>query len=468
MTFEQENDALLEDILEENFYRGFKDITKAKYANNSLELNITATCNQKCEYCYLTKFGDQIYPPEIRNEDQIVENTKMLIDYFLEKGYHPGTLDIFSGEIWGTKLANRVFEAILDGINRGWGITFIMIPSNMSFILSPTKLKNIENWIDKFEKVNCRLTFSASVDGLYIEAEERSFKNEKLNANRSYENFYSKLFEWCKKYKFAFHPMVAANSIEKWIDNITWWEKMFAKYKLDPFEYGMYLEVRNDEWTLEKIDSYLDYLNYFIEYDFRELLGSDIRSWVKEAICTEPNPKKGYFPYVLLNSGDTFNCTINTSLIVRLGDLAIGPCHRTHYDKFLYGKYRVEDGKITGVKANNIQLANLVLNQSSKGIMKCEKCPISHNCMRGCLGAQYESTGEILQPCESVCQFMKARIIFLYLKYKKMGVFDFVEQSGDANKKSFLNMVEKEVLNLKEGEPNLWNYWEMKTMQKLS
>jgi len=41
-------------------------------------------------------------------------------------------------------------------------------------------------------------------------------------------------------------------------------------------------------------------------------------------------------------------------ICVRLGDLAICPCHRTSYDKYLLGKFEVKDNQIIGIKANNV------------------------------------------------------------------------------------------------------------------
>lgn len=464
--YEKENEALLQDILEDSFYKGFREPALARQVDNSLELNITASCNQKCEYCYLAKYGDEIYPVELRDPNKITENLKLLIAYFLKNEMHPRYIDIFSGEIWGSALADECFSIILTAIKTGWKIESIMVPSNMSFLLSEKKTKNIKSWIEAYKQIGCRLSFSASVDGYMLEAEQRSFINEEQNKSRTME-FYDKLFTWCKKYAFAFHPMVAAYGIEKWVDNYKWWQDMFTKYELNPFEYGMYLEVRNNDWTVEKIGYYLDFVNYMIDHTFNTLMNGDMEQFALDVVHPLNDRNRGYFPYVLVNDGNTYNCTINTALIVRLGDLAIGPCHRTHYDKFIYGRYRVEDGEIVGLDANNIQMANLILNQTNKGLMKCNKCPISYHCMRGCLGSQYENTGEILQPCESVCWLLKARIIFLYFKYKKMGVFDYIYASGKSNKISFLKNLEDDLLLLKEGEPNLWKYWETVIKQKI-
>lgn len=56
------------------------------------------------------------------------------------------------------------------------------------------------------------------------------------------------------------------------------------------------------------------------------------------------------------------------------------------------------------------------------GNAKCGDCPYSLLCSRGCYGAQYESNKELLYPCETVCNLYKAQLIFLYLKYEKMGI----------------------------------------------
>jgi len=37
--------------------------------------------------------------------------------------------------------------------------------------------------------------------------------------------------------------------------------------------------------------------------------------------------------------------------MVRAGDLSIIPCHRTSYQKFIYGKYKTENNKIIGIEA---------------------------------------------------------------------------------------------------------------------
>lgn len=460
-TFQEENNDLLEYILDTAFYSEWKDDNYN--SPKSLELNISPNCNQNCKYCYLVKYKDSIYPKEIRDQDTIIKNMNLILNYLIERDIHPKRIDIFSGEIWNTSLGKKSLECIYDAIkNRGLKSNYIMIPSNMSFLMDSETKEFIENMIDKFKEIKVQLVFSVSVDGKILEEENRPFLQKRNNQFKSDDTWYDFLFSWCKKQEFAFHPMVAASGIEKWIDNYKWWNQMYKKFDMDPYNYGMYLEVRNDDWTLEKIHEYLKFLNFMMDYDYKNYVDSNLDNFISEAIPEEN--QKGYFPYVILDQGKYWGCGVDTMLIVRLGDLAIGPCHRTSYKQFIYGNYEVKNGKIIGLHAENIQLANMVLLGSIHGLSKCGTCIVRRHCLRGCLGAQFESTGEILQPIDSVCRFMKARIMFLYLKYKNIGAYSNAILSKFPKAKMELIAMEAECKKLKKGEQSLWKFWEPKIM----
>lgn len=74
----------------------------------TLEFFITPQCNQHCDYCYLVKNGNKLYPKEIRDNKTILNNLKAYLDYLIEVK-HITTIpriDLFSGEIWGWPLGN--------------------------------------------------------------------------------------------------------------------------------------------------------------------------------------------------------------------------------------------------------------------------------------------------------------------------------------------------------------------------
>ena len=72
--------------------------------------------------------------------------------------------------------------------------------------------------------------------------------------------------------KAGFHPMVSYESIDSAIENYDWWLEQYKKYFPDapekPFS-PMFLEVRNDGWTDEAIEKYLNLLHHVIEVRYK-------------------------------------------------------------------------------------------------------------------------------------------------------------------------------------------------------
>ena len=431
LSFQQENDILLNYILNTSLLNKIKNKSheEQKKLDYAIELNITPICNQKCNYCYLVKYGNELYPPEIRGEENILNNLKIFLDYLLTNNIHPFRFDLFSGEIWGMEFGNKIFDILLEYKLKGLNYGFIMIPSNMSFLTHDSTTKIIQNYINRFRKRDVDLRFSASFDGKYIDTDTRSFRDENKNILKSNDEFYDKLFSFCKKNNYGFHPMVGAYKIENWKENIVWFYEMIEKYKMDRKKFIMFLEVRNDYWTQEKINSYLDFLNFLIDYEINHFYKNNLEEF-SNALFKKDN-EKNYINFGINFSNNVLPaCTIHKSLIIRLGDLGIGPCHRLHYDKFIYGNYIVENNKIVGLKARNVQLANRILLGTMNSIPKCSGCLYSNICMRGCFGAQYEASGEILEPINSVCNLFKSKFNFLIFKYEKLNILDYIKKNN--------------------------------------
>lgn len=393
-----------------------------------LELFITPSCNQACSYCYLQQFGDKIYPKEIRDSKIIISNLHKLLNYYLENKYHLKRVDLFSGEIWGYPFGNEILEILLEYIKKGLDIKLMIIPSNCSFCRNKEMIKVINDYIERFDELDCRVCFSCSMDGLFVDPLNRPFLNDDKTAMKTY---YQDMFSFIKQHEFGFHPMIAADNIELQKENYKAWikivDKVYPYYpQEDKFGAVMQLEVRNDNWTEEKILSYLDWLNFVIDTDLKEYFNNDKEKFMPAAIYSK-NPGRffanTYIPYSFGKSSTNANCTIGQMICVRLGDLAICPCHRTSYDKFLFGKYKVENDKIIGVEANNLILANVFYRTSLQVGPKCDTCILNKFCLRGCYGSNYESTGDIMYPGATVCDFYYAKFTFLILKYKAMGYF---------------------------------------------
>ena len=437
-TYEQENNDALQFMLssfydywktESSLRRAFRE-KKSNGPEPILELFVTPYCNQACTYCYLTAHGNELYPPEIVNNKTILHNLTLLLDYYVQNDitYIP-RIDLFSGEIWGFPLGNQVLDILLSYMESGkMKVDRIVIPTNASFVINDISYRQMKDYKTKFLNVGCFLSISLSYDGKIIDKINRPFK---INYDKTQDQYEKRLRQFAKETDSGWHPMIDANCIEYQKDNYKWWISMLKEDYPDRYKTMcgsiMQLEVRSERWTKEKIISYLDWLNFIIDTDIEVFLDGDKEIFWKVMMREEQAVndyygwgKNTYFPYLIGNGGPDSGCSLGTMICVRLGDLAICPCHRTSYPKLLFGKYIIDNDQITGVKANNIPLANSIYATNYVNKPKCDLCPNKHICLRCCYGCNYEQNFEIFEPVEENCDLQKAKTIFLYLKYMHM------------------------------------------------
>ena len=91
MTYQEENDILLNKTYEEYFYNNWK---KENEDSKSLELIFSPYCNLKCRYCYLHKHYDKQFPIETFNAKKSIDNALKICQWLVNNHYTP-ELDIF-------------------------------------------------------------------------------------------------------------------------------------------------------------------------------------------------------------------------------------------------------------------------------------------------------------------------------------------------------------------------------------
>lgn len=463
MTYQQQNNELLSNMIMPFFDLWSKDFNEQDNIKKqlefdsltySLELYITPECNQACKYCYLIKHRNEIYPKELQNHETILNNINNLLNYLtLNKKTIP-RLELFSGEIWGYPFGNKILDIILKYLNKGLEIKSIIIPTNGSFCQNEKLVSIINDYIFKMSKVNTKLIFSLSYDGPVIDNLNRPSINSKVFDKIDNNNYINNLFLFSKQNQVGFHPMISPSQIENQIENYQGWIDLLKKYYPNnefKHTYGivMQLETREKGWTENKIISYLKWLKFIIDTDLKEYFNNNKEKFIKVL-----NGKKfddydfsnAYIPYTPNINGLFLGCALGRSLILRAGDLAIVSCHRTSYEKFILGHLKIDNDKIN-IEAQNVALASAIYMTGFKTKPFCGNCVLEDNCIKYCLGANYEANNELFYPEEDNCNLQKAKNIFLILYYTKLELIQNLP---------ILSNLEKRLIN---EEPEVYNKW---------
>lgn len=406
-----ENSVLLNSFYNRTFFYQWKQPRgRAQRNYDNIEIILTTDCNLNCKYCYLRRNEDKLYKKELRSEhDLIISNLGKLLDWLIENDYTP-TLDIFSGSPLSQELGFRALETIYSKykeVPMDKRLVHIVIPSNYTFLLSDELTKKVEYYIQAFEDLGMPMLLSASVDGKYME-QNRPFNLRQdssmglflPDSDKRDDGYYDKVFAFNKKWnKFGLHPMVYARGIENWKQNFLWFQEMMEKHGI-PWWQIYLLEIRNVEWTSKSIEHLEDFVEFLVRWSW-EKVNKNSHDFIEFL-----RVHKGF--NILTNSmfkrvrGSA--CSIQTSLMVRLADLKIVPCHRTMYDGYEYGQFVIKDGKIDSIKALNTELALGIAAMDQRNQPMCVDCAIKEICPAGCLGSQLEVNGDLFTPIPTVCE----------------------------------------------------------------
>ena len=440
--YSKEQDQLLKTILDFRFFNPWKNLVSnfddmfSLRRDAILEIYITNVCNQNCEYCYLVK-NKGLYPEDKRDPKLLLHNLRILYDFIMENDYRLPEIDFFTGEIWHTQFGLDVLDTTIEYLRQGMQVDHFLIASNCSFVNDDEQLQKIQSRINTFKQLNAPLFYSISVDGLILDQQTRPRNN-----NIEYtQEFYDKLFSFAKYNNFYFHPMVSPESIELWSENYDWWRDQCNYYQIQFYPTMMMLEVRSKDWTEEKIDCYCDLLIKMSKDFLQNWCNNDKKLFADTLVGIHKNfiPLNGYFPWCWTRS-DSFNgCSVSTDLTVRLGDFAICPCHRTAYNKYLYGYFDVQNDKICGIKAVNPQMAVKVLMMNFNLChFGCDSCVYTPVCLKGCYGLQLEEMQDPFIPVPTVCHFFDRKYSTLFQYWEDLGIIDYYrkiniqEQNSDA------------------------------------
>lgn len=430
MNYNEEQDALFMSYLNSNIISSWKnnyylikdnqktkrDISEYIQTAGALDLVITDVCNTECSYCYYKNFGAKyLYSKDSKNKEDILNNCRKLFNSIRVNKYVPSDVEIFSGEFLNLPYAEEILNIINDGFSFLSGTRYreeVILPTNATFCYSDEGVKKVQDLVDSFNNdptKNINVYLSLSGDGKFLDNETRRFRDKK----KKYDDaFYDRLFKFSQKNDYRFHPMISAKSISHWIENFDWYIENIKKY----FGYNdrqalgqiYLLEVRNPDWKEEDLDNFDKFLNYLIDKTFEACNNSP------EEVYKFYVDKHNYniISSLFTDTGRGLGCGLQSTLEVRMGDLAIMPCHRTSYKGLLAGNLIIDDEGNLSVKAKNCNLYMLVKYYDSR-TTTCNDCAISNLCSGPCLGSNYEVNRDLFKVSPMVCkmEFRKIQAI---------------------------------------------------------
>jgi radical SAM protein with 4Fe4S-binding SPASM domain len=456
MSYKEENDALINSFMERTYYRAMREGPNTKFLNwRNFEIILNYDCNLACRYCYGNRFGNCLCPEGSTNEDDIKKNTDIILDWFFENKFDP-KIELFAGDVLVQDIGYWVVNRILDR-GRGKLSGPLVIPTNYTFILSDELTNKAENLIQKSKEYNIPMSFSASFDGKYCE-ENRPFlymvkngwEDEKrvwhweMNDKKDIRDdiYYDKCFSFAKKHGFGFHPMIYSYTIQNWEKNFLWFQEMLKKHNI-PW-YNIYLlEIRNVEWTLQQTQKFGEFIKFLIKWSYN-MVGKNLQNYFDFLF-----DKRGFniLTSPLTTIGRGIGCSMQSDIYCRVGDLELGICHRTMYDHLNMGNFKVENNRIVGIDVKNPELWLMSRTLNSNTLPYCESCLLRNLCSKGCLGAQFEVTGDIFTPIPTVCRLEHEKIKSMIEAYKEIGIWHDILGRANEDKKRDLMEIEKMMNN---------------------
>lgn len=418
---------------------------------NAIEVIVRPECNQKCEYCYIARHGQDLYPFDERvDRDTLLNNFRTLLDYvYHKKQTYIQRWEFFAGDLFYDNLffdLMDIFYEYLLELNEKYPKLLkqrpilILTPCNFSFVDDEEKVERLHEYMYRFLASNADIGFSVSTDGKYA-VDTREGKTVTNPDER-----FDKIFHFMQKHpNIGTHPMLAASNIHVAIQNHQWWREMYKKYfpshKYYSQFYPSYLEVRNDEWTDEQIEQYRQFLLYVIQERYEECHG-DIDELTYHLFCGDG--KNNTMPSLVCNDilrlpkveqgpkAEGVSCSIQNLLHITLNNFSIVPCHRLTYKFMRAGRFvpNEKNDEIIGVESYNIVPFMDIQCLDATTQPKCADCLYSKICIKGCFGAQYEKSGEMFMPAEGVCKLLRAKYNFLIHIFNKIGVLSSALRQG--------------------------------------
>lgn len=442
--YENEKDLLVY-FLDTYKYPNIKEENPTEWSKGAFtEIIANPGCNQQCEYCYIHRYGKELFPMNERQPKEIqVKHFSMLLDYFIKHKVFVPRWEIYGGDLFHDGIFWDLLDVFVEkydyiysiepslfkkfGANREGHIE-IIVPNNMSYFESlEQKEKLFKRYEDLRDNHRITLGFSWSTDGKYaVDSREKKDLSDE---------YWNGMLAFCKSILAGLHPMISPENVKNWCENYDWWLEVHEKFGFhdEPYHFQPpMLEVRNAEWTSENLTDYMKLLKHIFDIRLNKFCDGDIKKMAHHYFIGDGSdnnlPHLFQMDPLLIPVGirkgmaESLCCSMQEQMHINLSDLAIVPCHRLAYEQFRGGYFEYNDTEITGLIPKNVSFYITAKTFTTPMLPKCFNCEWKHCCMNSCLGANFEYSGEPFLVPEPVCNLLKVKYSFIIKLLNETGV----------------------------------------------
>ena len=366
------NEQLLNDVLERNYYKYFRESKKQL----SIIVNKGNICGTHCEVN--NNFEDYFQVFDLSNNKS---NIKNLIDFYIKNKFK---CDI---NILGDD-TNSVaeYETALAVMLESFKLESEFKPAKITLCCHLNYLNNslIDRYIKDFADVDITVTFTVVTQGKFIDNDSDYSLLEK------YESNIDRIICYIKP-----------ETIQYQIENSLWWMNQSntllnkVLFKLED----------NKLWVDENKEDLHKFIEFILDFNYEVIYRDNQEAFLK-FISSKVLQSSGLFV-----GEDYIKCGIQNELFIQAWDNKVLTC-----PGLIHPFHQVGEFNIDHVKENNVSIQIMKDHAKIACLPKCEACRHSPFCHSFCWARAFQDHGNCLVPIPEFCD-IKKEIDFHVLKY---------------------------------------------------
>lgn len=415
---------LFQDILDRNYFNDFRHGEK----NIEFLLN-NNICSHNCKNCYLNT-DKEIY----KNQNIFSQvgtnkfnNLLKLIDWYISNNF---CCNIYIKGCLEEENIDEVLRCFTEIHNKFININ--LKPKEIYIYTKGLNLNLLKNILLIFNNSDIKIIPIFLINGYYCD--EQNLYTEKQ---------YLDLIDFIKNNICKIHAEIDADNVQKWIQNYKWW---ILSLGIDNCNKIYLTEVLNDAWTQEAISSYINFLDFQVDFlsenikNFQEIifLENALNFSTIQLIDQEILTNKKYYQ----------NCLFHMGITIDISTLKIPTCSKLNYPIFHIGEFSLEDNN-ADLKLNPLNLTLLIPKAHLKRSCTphCEYCDYISLCKKTCYGENFKVSYNPLCPIKNSCDLTKAKYNFLIYKYNLLNLLDFKNLNLNYSFEKIIKKIKEQEVN---------------------